>query len=315
MKSKSAIDEIAHTLANYFTFSRMHRRGAMVLLGIMLLLCAGFYFIEFLRPEDPFDPAPFAKEIALFEKSLKQVPKQGEEVKFTPVTSFADTVISPEPVLFSFDPNTLYESEFMKLGLTGKQAKVILNYRSKGGRFKNSLDFKKMYCISEKEFNRLEPYISITPVAADEYKSNSTPPATVPKTPLQVYDINTAGPAEFDSIAGIGPAIANRIIQYRDRLGGYISMEQLKEVFGIDSMLFGKISHQLQLTPSTVNRININAGFEDDMKHPYLNRNLVRLIVNYRRLHGPFRSVEDLRKLALVNEELYSKLAPYLTTE
>jgi competence protein ComEA len=317
MKSKSHYERIIHDFTDYFTFSRLHRRGSIFLLIIISILCSGFYLIHFIVPVEKFDPAPFRNEITRFEEALAKA-GQNKETPFvkndfkTPATGSDKNEIVP----FTFDPNRLDENGFTRLGFSLKQTRVILRYREKGGKFRHKEDFKKIYCITPSDFARLENYILIQADTMDAKPAvKARLPVEIKNSPAEIFDINTITQSELDSIRGIGPAIASSVIRYREKLGGFISIQQLREVYGIDSILFEKVSARLTLSLLKTVRININNGFEDELKHPYISRSLSHLIVNYRKLHGPFKSVEDLRKLALVNEELYVKLAPYLSTE
>ena len=321
MKSKSTYEQVLHALADYFTFSRLHRRGSLFLLLLNLILASGFYFIHYLkRPESSFDSTPFREELERFqaamEKSRQAAAASKKNEAFMPDPLPGKPFTESKPAYFRFDPNTLSLDGFRSLGLSEKQAAVLLRYREKGGTFRNKADLKKMYCISPEKYADLEPYISIAPdTVFRRSEIGSAPPGMLTSCRSEIVDLNTSSAADLDSIRGIGPAIANGIIRYREKLGGYRSLEQLREVYGIDSNLYRQIIPCLRLETVSLTRININTGFADDLKHPYLDRGLARLIVNYRKLHGAFGSVEDLKKLALVNEELYLKLAPYLTTE
>ena len=318
MKSKSVFHDAFHQLADYFTFSRLHRRGSVFLLLIILLLCSGFYFLNFLAPARPFNQLQFEKEVSRFEEAVNQAKIQTKK-NMADIKSYSakpDKTELSSHELFPFNPNILDEEGFTRLGLSRKQAQVILRYRAKGGRFRKKEDLKKMYCISIEEFQHLEPYI-ILPVDSMNrtvYIKDTSLFREI-KPALSIYDLNNVNQAELDSMKGIGPAIASSILRYREKLGGYISVSQLLEVYGMDSVLYERIKGQLKLESANPVPIHINSAYEDELKHPYLNRNLAKLIVTYRKLHGPFKQVSDLKKLALVNDELYVKLAPYLTTE
>jgi len=318
MKLKLLIDEIIQTTAAYFTFSRLQRRGSIVLLAIIMLLCSGFYFIEFLEPREKFNATVYENEIRLFEKSLEELLLKSEnepgESKYPEKKPAPVTVKHQE--LFMFNPNILSEEGFMKLGLSEKQAGVIIKYRSKGGVFRNREDLKKMYCISDKEYSRLAPYVEIPEIysSPDKFKKDRMVSSDKLKPPA-IVELNTATHADLDSIRGIGPAIASSVVRYREKLGGFVQPEQLLEVYGIDTALYEKLKPVIRLELQVTNKININTADAGGLRHPYMPRNVAGLIINYRKLHGPFKSLEALRKLALVNEELYVKLAPYLTTE
>lgn len=98
-------------------------------------------------------------------------------------------------------------------------------------------------------------------------------------------------------------------------LGGFIVKEQLLEAYGIDSALFESIEKHLEIKTLNLVTINLNSAFEPQLRHPYISRQLASLIVNYRKMHGNYKSKEEIRNIPLINDELYRKLAPYLTIE
>ncbi len=130
------------------------------------------------------------------------------------------------------------------------------------------------------------------------------------KQPL--LELNTADSSQLVMLRGIGPSFAKRIIRYRDRLGGFVASTQLMEVYGMDTSRYILLCEQIKLDLTRVRGLNINVLPADSLrKHPYFRWNLSNLIVTYRVKHGPFSQIEDLRKLDLVNDSVYVKIAPY----
>lgn len=120
---------------------------------------------------------------------------------------------------FEFNPNTVSVSDLQRLGFSDKQAQAIENYRLKGGRFNRKSDFAKSFVVADSIYRRLEKYISIPKV-----------------------DINSADSATFDSLPGIGPYFASKMVQYRERLGGYSCCEQLLEIYRFDRERYDALS-------------------------------------------------------------------------
>lgn len=149
------------------------------------------------------------------------------------------------------------------------------------------------------------------------YRRDSTP-GFVPGTRKSVFqprtiDINTADTTAFIALPGIGSKLANRIINFREKLGGFYSVQQIGEVYGIADSVFQKISPWLQLKDASVKKLNINTATFDELKaHPYTKYAIANAIIAYRNEHGPFAKIEDTRKVMIVTEEWYSKMAPYL---
>ena len=194
--------------------------------------------------------------------------------------------------------------DWLKLGLKQKQAQVILNYLNKGGRFKEKEDLKKIYSISEELYARLAPFIKIS-FSAQKRK----------KEYLQI-ELNSTDSSEIIKVKGIGPVFASRILKYKKLLGGYISVEQLQEVYGIDSTKFHSLKHNFtSCNLDSIQKININkADFRQLLKHPYISYDFTKDIVNRRR-NKVFSKIEDAFNIQFISNSDFKKLLPYLSTE
>lgn len=134
------------------------------------------------------------------------------------------------------------------------------------------------------------------------------------RTPIPEVNINAADSAQWERLPGIGPSFARRIVRYRNRLGGFHSVQQVSEVYGLADSVFKKIQPFLRLGDVSLRKLSLNDTDEKSFAlHPYINTNLARLIIRYRSAHGPFRQVESLRALALVDDSIYRKIEKYLT--
>ena len=218
---------------------------------------------------------------------------------------------TPAPLRpFPFDPNALDEAGWLAMGLPEKTVKTILNYRGKGGVFRKKEDLARIYGLRPGQFAELEPFIRI---AAPRASATFTNPERKPYTPA-VVDINRADTTAFIALPGIGSRLAARIVAFREKLGGFYSVDQLKEVYGLADSVFQKIISYLELKDPSVKQININTATEEDLKaHPYIRYVLAKPIVAYRNAHGKFEKVEDLKKVMAVTERDYGKVKNYLT--
>ena len=129
-------------------------------------------------------------------------------------------------------------------------------------------------------------------------------------------EINTADTTAFIALPGIGSKLAGRIVHFREKLGGFYSIAQLGETFGLADSVFQKIKPRLKLQSLTLRRININTATAEELKvHPYLKWNIINALLAYRKEHGPFRKKEELKQVMAVTDEMYQRIAPYLVTE
>lgn len=218
--------------------------------------------------------------------------------------------------LFPFNPNHLPAEQWRKLGLTDRQIKVIHNYESKGGSFRRKEDLQKIYSISEASYRELAPYIVIPQVEKTVFTKASPYPdqkAREGKRVTRIIELNAADSAALVEVRGIGPVLASRILQYRNRLGGFREVAQLREVFGIDSVRYGEIVGQLAVDSSALRKIYINrVGFDELRAFPYLRYKQMNAIIQYRKQHGKYVSIKDLTKINILDAEILRKIAPYL---
>ncbi len=218
------------------------------------------------------------------------------------------------PPLSSFDPNTASLSDLKRLGFSDALSRRILNYRTKGGKFKVRRDLRKLYGMDSLLMTRLYPYIDLP----EKIISAPTKRFPVATSVLSTrFDLNLADTAQLIQLYGIGPRLSMRIIRYRDRLGGFISHEQLPEVYGLDSAVVSQLKKRTFIRDDFKPRqINVNAADEKEFRSlPYIPLHLAKSIAAYRFQHGDFATLEELRQIALMDESLFQKIKPYLTVK
>ncbi len=320
-------------LREFFSFTDRERNGTIVLL-ILIMFVMIFIFIQdkFISlPKENF--SRFDNFIAALDAEKKPdslLPddkKTGEgnhDSGFPSVSEEAGThSVYQTKELFKFDPNGLPEEDWVRLGLSPAQARCVKNYEAKGGKFHSREDVKKMFVISAERYAELEPYITL-PEKPDwkdstkKYADYKSKYADASQKPLRkfpsVIELNTADTTDLISINGIGPSFAKRIIAYRERLGGYHSINQLTEVFGIDQEKFDAIKSFVKADSSYIRKININTAEISDLKKmPYISPGVATALVNYRKAHGNFKSVSGIKSCLMITTDLYNKLLPYLT--
>ena len=225
-------------------------------------------------------------------------------------------------VLFYFDPNTISSADWKRLGVRDKTIQTIQNYLSKGGHFYKPEDLQRIYGLHKDEFERLLPYIKIgskTLIANKQFVSKPKVEAQNARSNTSKYsaiDINTADTSAFILLPGIGSKLALRIVTFRDKVGGFYSIEQIGETYGLADSTFQKIKQWLKLDNTAVKKININTATIDELKaHPYIKYSLANPIIAYRNEHGAFSKIEGIKKVMAVTDIVFGKIAPYLKTE
>jgi len=203
---------------------------------------------------------------------------------------------------FSFDPNTLSVDSLVLLGIPQKIAQRLVNYRSKGGKFRVKSDVKKIYGLNDDLYDRIEAYINLP-------DSISTQRVSILK-----IDINTATNVDLRQIDGVSPVMASRIVKYRSLLGGFIAKEQLAEVYQLEGMALKNVEHQIYIASSfQPEKIRINSASQEEIiQHPYITRQLAENIIRFRDINGAIESEKLLANFKSVDKGNFQKLILYL---
>lgn len=278
----------------YFGFNKQQRNGLLVLVCISFsLLLIRIIYPHFIKPDKiEINYLPlFQRQLDSFE-SLNQ--------SFKPTTS-----ISENTNLFVFNPNQVTFEQLLQLGFREKTAKGFIKFRKKGFVFKQKSDVKKVYGVSDKFYSTLEPYILI-----ETLSKNVSEKKYMSSKPQQKLDLNMADSASLVALNGIGPSYAKRILKYRSILGGYVSVEQLKEVYGFTDEIYANIHGLFMVGKTGVTKINVNKDdFKAVNKHPYITYEQTKLIFNQRR-QAPL--TEQKLKEIIGDESLFNKLSLYI---
>lgn len=304
--------KIKSFLFNFFHFNKQERNGVFVLCCIILLV----FSLRLLMP--------------FFYNSSEQIQFSSEIIKSSHLDSFEinqTSVDLPEkkltshqstnPELFIFDPNTVSFDDAQKLGFSKKLSLTLVNFRNKGGKFFKPEDLKKLYGLSSKLYENLEPYILISSIKSS-YKRDSvffnSPRNYEKKNSIKsLVELNTADSLSIVYLKGIGPGFTKRILKYRAMLGGFHSINQLKEVYGMTDSTFVLLSSQIKLDAYAIQKIPINTiDFNSLRRHPYFNFQSAQAIINFRLKHGKLSEV-DIKGLGVFSDEKLNLILPYLS--
>lgn len=295
---------------------RSDRRGLAFLLlvavGVALIVC----WVPRWQEAEPLPPLTEEeiRELSEFEQAL-----QADSVRRAGRYSHRASEY-PRPELFHFNPNTADSVTLLRLGLKPWQVRNMLKYRRKGGRWRSPDDFARLYGLSSEEFQRLRPYVQISPEDArpnrEEGRSVEHRDSFVRKYPEKfpvgtVLDLNTADTTLLKRIPGIGSYYAGKICRYRDRLGGFVRVEQLKEVEGLPEGIEAWFEVAADARPV---QMDVNAAdFRTLVRHPYLTYEQVKAIVTYRQKYGALRGWEDVRLHESFQGADFDRLEPYFS--
>lgn len=308
-------------IKEFFYLQRDDRRAVLTLLALAVVALSLIFWLG-----ESSSPSPTAKET----NSREEVNREYANGR----TNSAEKYYKVEEVKaerFPFDPNTADSTQLLRLGLAPWQVRSIYRYRAKGGIFRQPSDFARLYGLTRKQYRELRPYIRISPdylPAADYYAPRRTGnnarsvDSSATKAPRYTYTarhklrpgehiaINSADTTQLQKIPGIGSAYARMIIRYRERLGGFITMAQVLESGPVPESALRYIT----IDATQVRKLNINKlSLNQLRRHPYINFYQAKAICEYRRLHGPLHSLEELRFSPDFPPAQIERLQPYVT--
>lgn len=272
----------------WFGYSRRERRSSFLLLLIMILVIAVRYIVPM-------------KNTGI--ENLNTSSYSSGSETYYPEKPQTDTTL-----LVSFDPNKASFGTLKSLGFSEKQAATLISFRQKGGKFRKKSDIGKIYGVDEGMVNRLMPYILI-----DQNNIYGDENFQVQK---KRTDLNKCDSTELEGLPGIGPVLAGRIIKYRKLLGGFVSVNQLREVYGLSDSTFSFISSRVEADSSKISFIYINkATYKELIRHPYFERYDVQSVIKYRDLNGKINEFAELLENKIITGEKTKKIRPYLVFE
>lgn len=307
------------TVTALFGFNRRERRGTYVLSLVLIVLLA----------------------VRLTAFRTGRLP---EEIPPLPSAGPSSAgVIEPVAAPFTFDPNTVTYEDLLKLGLSARQARTLINYRNSGARFRNPPDLARVYGIDSATVARLLPHINIS----DSYRTPPGEPSAgrpagdgvngrrivAPagrggagaeqggfiREPVAGYDLsvnmdlNSCTAEELEKLPGIGPVLSVRIIRYRSLLGGFVDKGQLAEVYGLDSVVVATITALLSVTLDSVRPLVLDsASFGELARHPYLGYEAARRITRYRSVAPSALTLGEMVRSGVITAEQAERIAPYV---
>ena len=316
-----------NVLKKFFYFTRTERRGILLLCTLILLVYGGAQaYLHWQEKashpsaEDRAERLRMQQEEEDFLATIQEEEEIGrarhrhpEDTGFRP----GKTAVTP----FPFDPNRADSLTLCRLGLPDWMARNIVRYRERGGRFRHPEDFRKIYGLTDEQYAALEPYIRIAPqdtarpatprlYTAQTERDTMARPYKYPAG--TVIELNRADTTELKKIPGIGSGIARLITGYRQRLGGFYTLEQLREI-DLDPE---PLRPWLRIDSTAIRRLNLNrVGIDRLRRHPYFNFYQAKAIVERRKKHGPLRSLKVFALYEEFTEADFERMRHYVCFE
>ena len=283
-------------IKKYFYFSPSEQKGIMLLSFILIIVIFTPFIYRLVKPTT--DLVINIQQITALDSLDKN-------------NSNSEDFASQEP--FKFNPNSATAEELKQLGFTDKNIATLQNYLNKGGEIKSAEGLKKIYGIDQNLVKKLTPFLLLE--KQNELANNKNVIDTLnykKKGKIQVLEINTADSVSLVKLYRIGPKLAAKIIAYREKLGGFLNLHQLTEIYGFDEDILYDLQDKITVDSSKAKRINLNTISEEELKnHPYFKYKLARVITNYRNQHGKYNSYNDLLKIKIINDSILDRIKIY----
>ncbi len=289
-------------IPTYLVFTKEQRNGILLLFTLILLFQVAYYFLDF-----------------------SQTPtSNSEKTEWLALQSEVDSLKQNQPksacTIYPFNPNFITDFKGYKLGMTVEQIDRLLAFR-KQGKFANSAkEFQQVTGVSDSLLYEISPYFKFPDWVTEKKakgKSNwvdysKTNTAGV-KQKAVVLDINLASKEDLMKVYGIGDAISDRILKQKELLGGFVSMEQMEDVWGLSPEVIEKLNQQFAIqTNPNPKRIKINeASIKELGQFPYFRYPISKSIVTYRSMNGDLE-IEDLTKIKGLPIDKIKIIALYL---
>ena len=233
-----------------------------------------YHFSHLLKQESRTDFSSFEKALAELEYDQEPIIQKQKDS------------------LFYFNPNTLADKGWLALGLPSTKLSVLRNFQKSGAIFKTKTDLKNCFKLKKQKS-----------------------PSLKQKMTKQIVELNQADSLQLISINGVGPFYAKQILKYRKELGGFRNYNQLTEIWGLENLEIQNLKQQTFIDTLHIRKVNVNTIDLEQLKlHSYLNYKQAKMILNYRKQHGDFKQVKDIRKIKPISPELFRKIALYLKT-
>lgn len=284
------------SLKSHFVFNRSQQNGIFLLVIIIIVLQAIYYFLDFSTEDSAASLTP--EEVEAFQAQIDSIKLARAE---------ADSVR-----IYPFNPNYITDFKGYTLGMTVAEIDKLHQFRDENKWINSAKDFQKVTGVSDSLLASISPYFKFPDWVIEAEKKKSEVKVT---TSISVSDLNKAEAEELQKVNGIGEVLAHRIVNYRTKIGGFRSELQLKDIYGLNYETREKIQRQFRIIEKeNFSLININqARLLELVEVPYIKYELAREIIDYRQLHEKIESFEELSKIESFPSDKIDRIQLYLS--
>lgn len=295
---------------NHFKYDKSQRNGIFYL-GIIIIILQLFYHL-FDFSSSKIENVKTPQFLALQNKidSLKVI-----------------EINNRKPKIFPFNPSFITDYKGYKLGMSIQEIDKLHTYRKKGKYINSTRQFQQVTGVNDSLLHQLKPHfkfpdwLSKKPNSISRgkfnYKNVEKDNNNNQENKIKIKDINKAEVSELKSIYGIGDKLAERIIKFRNKIGGFYFEDQLNEVYGLKPEVILRLNKKFKiLSKPKINKININeASFKEILHLPYIDYKLTKNIFEYKDEFAEIQNIEELKKIDSFPIDKYDRIILYLKTE
>ena len=289
--------------------SRFQLSG-MLLLAVFIIVWILIRSHFFFKPtEVAIDSKVLDSLVLVLDVQYPKIEWESEKNRYTQYSNKKYGNNSYPKITGFFDPNTFSKDELIAVGLTERAAQNIVNFRGKSRKYHKREDLLQLYAISESYYDHIAPYIQISlQEKTNQYGDSKKADNKV----VQTLDLNEVTMEALIEIRGIGAATAKKLINYRDKLGGFSSINQVEEIYGLWDNAKPIIYENLIVNPEKIQKRNLrNMEVAELAQHPYLTWNEAKAIISFLKQHPEIRKIEALNQIHILDSEKINKILPY----
>jgi DNA uptake protein ComE-like DNA-binding protein len=298
------MDKLRNWVRGFFGFSRAETNGFLILIPLMTVALFSEPVYRYWTSKMPWDST---EDVRILDSLISQLKWA------TP-----DTVIVPKKnhtaSFHSFNPNQVTAQELISMGLSEGIARRLVRFREKGGSFRKKEDVIKIFGMDSTWYQQALPWMTL-PEVKNTIAYTSRPNSK--EFTLERIDLNLADSLQLLSVYGIGPALSKRIRTFRNRLGGFVNLNQLQEVYGLDSSVLRNLQKKFYIQETfKPKQLSLNSVTREELtNHPYIRWKEAQAILSYRLQHGAFQSLDQLNEVGVLTPEWIARIRPYLLLE
>ncbi|WP_452223857.1 ComEA family DNA-binding protein [Lacinutrix chionoecetis] len=271
-------------IKSHFKFTQKQRNGIFLLLILIVALQCVYAFVDF-----------SSEEIHADSQKLQQFQAEIDSLKLVEIEN-------RKPKIYPFNPNFITDYKGYTLGMSNEEIDRLQKFRAKDQWINSAKQFQQVTKVPDSVFATIAPYFKFpdwvtNPKPKKQYKTSFNNNKI--KTEADKIDLNVATEAQLQSVYGIGETFAERIIKYRTKQQGFVSMVELNEVYGLKPETIEELKKSFSLkTPKAINKVNLNTATKAELVTVrFIDYEIAHNIIEYRTLHEGIKSINELIKV------------------